>query len=188
MPELPIIPFETPDEWEKWLEKNHTESSGIWLKIAKKESGHPSVNYAEALDVALCFGWIDGQKDKFDDEYWLQKFTPRRAKSGWSAVNREKIDKLTAAGKMRPAGLREVENAKKDGRWDTAYLSQSKIGIPEDFQTELDKNPVAKEFFGTLKSAQRYSFLYRITTAKKAETRQKRITDYITLLNEKKTL
>lgn len=187
MPELPIIPFASQLEWEKWLEKHHNDSSGIWLKIAKKDSGHASVNYAEALDVALCFGWIDGQKNKFDEEYFLQKFTPRRRKSGWSAVNVGKVGKLTEQGKMCPAGIREVEAAKADGRWAAAYQSQSKIGIPEDFQTALDNNPDAKAFFGTLKSAERYSFLYRITTAKKPETRQKRITEYIQLLNDKKT-
>jgi uncharacterized protein YdeI (YjbR/CyaY-like superfamily) len=183
MTELPIIPFESQQAWEQWLEENYTTSQGLWLKIAKKDSGHQSVSYAEALDIALCFGWIDGQKGKFDDEYWLQKFTPRRAKSIWSQVNCAKVEGLIAEGKMREAGLKEVERAKTDGRWDAAYAPQSKVTVPDDLQTALDANPTAKAFFETLNSQNRYAILHRIITAKKPETRQSRIDKFITMLN-----
>lgn len=158
------------------------------MKIAKKESGQASVSYQEALDVALCFGWIDGQKGKFDEQFWLQKFTPRRKKSAWSRINREKIEVLIAQGKMREAGLREVEAAKADGRWERAYASQRMMTIPEDFQKALDEHPEAQAFFAQLNSANRYAFLYRITTAKKSETRQKRIETFIAMLSAKKKL
>ncbi len=185
--EFPIIPFETQQDWEGWLAEHHTDTQGIWLKIAKKETGIPSVSYSEALDSALCYGWIDGQKDAFDDRYWLQKFTPRRAKSGWSKVNCDKATTLIAKGRMQPAGLRQVELAKADGRWESAYQSQSRITIPEDFQSQLDKNQQAKEFFGTLNSVNRYAILYKIQTAKKPETRSARIQKFIEMLarNEK---
>lgn len=188
MADLPIIPFESQTAWEQWLEENHATADGLWLKIAKKGSGHPTVTYAEALDVALCFGWIDGQKDKFDDEYFLQKFTPRRKRSKWSQVNREKVEALIAQGKMRDAGMREIEAAKSDGRWDAAYAPPSKIEVPDDLQAELDKNPEAQAFFNQLNKTNRYAILYRIHDAKRPETRQKRITQFIDMLNEKKTL
>jgi uncharacterized protein YdeI (YjbR/CyaY-like superfamily) len=168
---------------EQWLEENHDSVQGIWLKIAKKSSKQTSISYAEAIDVALCFGWIDGQKGKLDDDFWIQKFTPRRKNSPWSRINRDKATILITQSKMRPSGLKEVERAKADGRWDKAYASQSQITIPEDFQVELDKNPDAQAFFDQLNSANRYAFLYRITTAKKAETRQKRIDKFIAMLN-----
>ena len=184
---LPILSFDTQQDWETWLAEHHTDSKGIWLKIAKKETGVPSVSYSEALESALCYGWIDGQKDSFDDSYWLQKFTPRRPKSVWSKVNCDKATELIVKGRMQPAGLRQVGLAKADGRWESAYQSQSKITIPEDFQSELDKNQQAKEFFGTLNSANRYAILYRIETAKKPETRSARIQKFIEMLakNEK---
>src|SRR6516162_7160095 len=147
---LPIKSFETQQNWEEWLKEHHAETQGVWLKIAKKEASTLSVTYAEALDSALCYGWIDGQKAAFDDKYWLQKFTPRAAKSIWSKVNCNKAEALIAEGRMQPAGLRQVELAKADGRWDRAYESQSKIAIPDDFQSELDKNPKAKDFFNSL--------------------------------------
>lgn len=184
MTDLPIIAFESEAAWEKWLEENHAISPGLWLKIAKKHAGHASVYYPEALNVALCFGWIDGQKGKFDEQFYLQKFTPRRPKSIWSRINCEKVTALIAQGKMREAGLREIERAKADGRWEAAYESQSKIGIPEDFQAALNENPEAKAFFATLNSANRYAILFRITTAKKAETRQKNIEKFIAMLNK----
>ncbi len=188
MPDLPIIAFESESAWEQWLETNHATSQGIWLKIAKKDTGVESVYYPEALNVALCFGWIDGQKNKFDDQYWVQKFTPRRAKSPWSRVNREKVAALIEQGKMREAGMKEIERAKADGRWDAAYESQSKITIPDDFQKALDENPEAQAFFDTLNSANRYAVLYRITTAKKPETRQRRIEQLTAMLNAKQKL
>ena len=186
--ELPIIPFASALEWEQWLEENASISDGLWLKIAKKESGHASVNYHQALDVALCFGWIDGQKNKFDDAYFLQKFTPRRAKSPWSKINQDKVAALIEQGKMREAGHKEIERAKADGRWEAAYESQSKMTVPEDFQAALDKNPAAQLFFDQLNSVNRYSILYRITTAKKADTRQNRIEKFIAMLNEGKKI
>jgi len=186
--DLPIISFASDKEWEQWLEENGATSNGIWIKMAKKESGHPSVNHPQALDIALCFGWIDGQRLKFDDEYFLQKFTPRRAKSMWSKVNQDKVAALIAAGKMREAGFKEIERAKADGRWEAAYESQSKMAVPDDLQAALDQNPKAQSFFDSLNSVNRYSILYRITTAKKAETRQKRLEKFVTMLNEGKKI
>lgn len=185
---FPVMSFETAADWEAWLDEHHADSGGIWLKLAKKESGLPSVTYAEALDSALCYGWIDGQKASFDDRYWLQKFTPRRAKSMWSKLNCDKVAALIAGGRMRPAGLRQVELAKADGRWDLAYESQSKITIPEDFQRELDKNQEAQDFFKTLNSVNRYSVLRRIQIAKKPETRAALIQKYIEMLSKHQKL
>lgn len=185
---IPIMSFETKQDWEAWLKENHTETRGIWLKIAKKEARMPSVSYAEALDSALCFGWIDGQKAAFDDKYWLQKFTPRTAKSIWSKVNCGKAEALIADGRMQPAGLRQVELAKSDGRWERAYESQSKITIPDDFQSELDKNPKAQDFFNTLDSANRYAFLFRIHAVKKPETRSAKIQKFVEMLNQQQKL
>lgn len=185
--DLPLLPFENKNKWSVWLAKEHAKSPGVWLKLAKKGSGILSVTYEEALDVALCYGWIDGQKKGFDDQYWLQKFTPRGSKSIWSKVNTEKVQRLIANGEMKPAGLKAIDLAKQDGRWEAAYASQKNISIPEDFQSALDKNEKAKAFFATLKSAERYSFLFRIYNAKKAETRAKRIQQFLEMLerNEK---
>jgi uncharacterized protein YdeI (YjbR/CyaY-like superfamily) len=185
--ELPIMAFEGWREWEAWLQEHHSEKGGVWLKIAKKESGIGSVSYAEALESALCYGWIDGQKAAFDNQYWLQKFTPRRAKSIWSKVNCDKAMLLIETGRMQAAGLREVELAQADGRWDVAYESQSKITVPEDLQRELDNNPQARDFFATLDRTNRYAILFRIQTAKKAETRVARIRKFVDMLarNEK---
>jgi uncharacterized protein YdeI (YjbR/CyaY-like superfamily) len=185
---LQVMSFETQHDWETWLKEHHADTKGIWLKLAKKAAGTPSVSYAEALDSALCYGWIDGQKATFDDKYWLQKFTPRGARSIWSKVNCDKATALIADGRMQPAGLRQVELAKSDGRWEAAYESQSKITIPDDFQRELDKNQRAKEFFGTLDSANRYAVLFRIQTAKKPETRSARIQKFIEMLSQHQKL
>ena len=182
--DLPILPFENKKIWTDWLARQHDKSTGLWLKLAKKNSGIPSVTYDEALEVALCYGWIDGQKGSFDEQYWLQKFTPRGPKSIWSKINTEKAEKLIASGKMNLAGLRAIEAAKKDGRWEAAYASQKHISIPEDFQAALDKNQNARTFFATLKSAERYSFLFRIQTAKKPETRARRIRQFIEMLEK----
>ncbi len=179
---LPTLAFESQQRWESWLQENHASARGIWLKLAKKESGIPSVDYAQALESALCYGWIDGQKAALDHHYWLQKFTPRGPKSGWSKINREKADALIAAGRMQPAGLRQVELAKADGRWTAAYDSQRTISVPDDFQRELDQNPQAQAFFNTLNSVNRYAILYRIQTAKKPETRAARISKFIDML------
>ena len=180
---LSIMSFETQQDWERWLTEHHTDTVGIWLKIAKKETGIPSVNYSEALDSALCYGWIDGQKASFDDQYWLQKFTPRRPKSIWSKVNCDKATALIAEGRMQPEGIRQVELAKADGRWESAYESQSKITIPDDFQSELDKNQKAKDFFSTLNSINRYAILFRIHSAKRPATRSARINKFIEMLS-----
>ena len=186
--ELPILPFESKKKFADWLAKNHDKSAGLWLKIAKKAAGIPTVTYAEALDVALCYGWIDGQKGSFDEQYFLQKFTPRRPKSIWSKINVEKVAGLIASGEMKPAGLKAVEAAKQDGRWDAAYSSQKNIVVPADFQSALEKNKKAKAFFETLTGSRRYAFLFRIETAKKAETREKRIRQFVEMLAKGETL
>jgi uncharacterized protein YdeI (YjbR/CyaY-like superfamily) len=186
--ELPKLLFTTEAAWETWLTENHETAPGVWVKIAKKGSGKESISYAQALDVALCYGWIDSQKGKFDEEYFVQKFTPRRTGSIWSAINRDKVNALIAAGRMRVAGLHEIERAKADGRWDAAYQSQSKATIPEDLQAALDANPTAKAFFETLNSVNRYAILFRIQNVKKAETRQKKIGQYIQMLSEGKKI
>ena len=187
-PDLPILPFASRVSWEAWLAENHETSNGLWLKIAKKGSGVGTVSYTEALDAALCYGWIDGQKGKFDDDHWLQRFTPRRPRSKWSKVNREKAAKLIASGEMKPAGLREVERARADGRWDAAYEAQSEATVPEDLRLKLKKNEKALKTFAGLDSANRYAILYRIQDAKKPETRARRIEEYVAMLTEGKKL
>jgi uncharacterized protein YdeI (YjbR/CyaY-like superfamily) len=182
--DLPTITFENQQEWETWLKDHHADTNGIWLKLAKKGSGIPSVSYAEALESALCYGWIDGQKASFDEQYWLQKFTPRRPKSIWSQVNCAKAMALLAEGRMQPAGIRQMELAQADGRWDAAYASQSKITIPADLQSELDKNQQALNFFNMLDSGNRYAILFRIQAAKKPETRSARIQKFIEMLSK----
>jgi uncharacterized protein YdeI (YjbR/CyaY-like superfamily) len=186
MSELPSLPFESATAWEAWLQENHQVSDGIWMQIGKKSAGHPSITYDEAVDVALCYGWIDGQKNKHDDTAWLQKFTPRRKKSIWSKVNCLKVAKLTAEGRMQPAGLAQVEAAKTDGRWDVAYDSQSTMTMPEDFQAALDAHPKAKEFYESLPKSRRYSFLFRIQTTKKTENRAAKIEQLVAMLEEGK--
>jgi uncharacterized protein YdeI (YjbR/CyaY-like superfamily) len=185
---LATITFPSQAEWEGWLADNHASSPGLWLKLAKVGSGIDSVSYDEALEVALCYGWIDGQKARFDDAYWLQRFSPRRSKSKWSKINREKAEKLIDAGKMKPAGLREVERAKADGRWEAAYDSQRTMEVPEDLQLALEKNEQARQFFENLDSRNRYAILYRIQDAKKPETRARRIEQFIVMLSEGKVL
>jgi uncharacterized protein YdeI (YjbR/CyaY-like superfamily) len=179
---LPIQSFASQRKWEDWLAEHHGTSKGLWLKIAKKDSGTDTVTYAEALDAALCYGWIDGQKGALDDTFWLQKFTPRGPKSKWSKINREKALALIDAKRMKPAGLAAVEQARRDGRWEQAYDSQSKASVPEDLQTELDRNPEAAAFFATLDRVNRYAVLYRIHDAKKPETRARRIEKFVGML------
>jgi uncharacterized protein YdeI (YjbR/CyaY-like superfamily) len=187
-PDLPIIPFASRDAWEAWLEEHHTTWDGLWLKIAKQGSGLETVSYAQALEVALCYGWIDGQKASFDDHYWLQRFTPRRARSKWSKVNRQKATELIEKGEMKPAGLKEVERAKADGRWGAAYDAQSTATVPDDLRRELDKNGTAREFFAKLDSRNRYAILYQIQDAKRPQTRARRIEKYVAMLSERKKL
>lgn len=186
--DLAMLLCESPAEWEAWLEEYHAISPGVRLQIAKKDSGKVSVSYAEALEVALCYGWIDGQKQALDDKFFLQKFTKRRPKSIWSKVNTQKVTDLISQGRMRSSGLQAVEAAKQDGRWDMAYDSSSRAVVPEDFQAELDKNPEAKDFFATLNKANRYAIYFRIQTAKKAETRRVWIEKFIVMLTEHKKL
>lgn len=180
--ELPILLFGGPAELEAWLEENHDSSQGLWLKIAKKGAAEPSVTYAEALELALCFGWIDSQKRGFDDQHFLQRFTPRRPRGRWSRINREKAEALIEAGRMRPAGLAEVEAAKADGRWEAAYEGQRTAPVPPDLQRELDANPAAAEFFAGLDSANRYAIVYRLNDAKKPETRERRLRKFVAML------
>ena len=180
--ELDVHSFAQPKQWAAWLATHHGSSRGVWLKLAKKASGIASINYAEALTEALAWGWIDGQKKAHDDTAWLQKFTPRSRKSIWSKINRDKALALIAAGQMQPAGLAEVERAQKDGRWEQAYDSPSRSTVPEDLAAAFAANPRAAAFFATLDATNRYAVLFRIQTAKKAETRQKRIADFVAML------
>ena len=186
--ELAIMLFEDQTAWAAWLEQNHADAPGIWLQHAKKAADLRSVGYAEALDVALCYGWIDGQKKSYDDSSWLQKWTPRGRKSIWSKINREKALRLIERGDMQPAGLAEIERAKQDGRWDAAYDSHSTATVPDDLQAALDSNPTAGAFFATLNRTNRYAILFRIQTAKKAETRAKRIQAFIGMLERHEKL
>ena len=186
--EQPILFFATPVELEAWIDEHGEESDGIWLKFAKKDSGIESVVYAEAVEIALSHGWIDGQAKRLDDDHYLQRFTPRRSRSKWSRINREKAERLIAEGRMRAGGLREIERAREDGRWEDAYDSPSTATVPDDFQAALDAEPAAAEFFASLGSTKRYSFLYRITDAKRPETRAKRIAEYVELLARGETL
>ena len=181
--DLPIVPFLSRGAWEDWLDEQHASSPGVWLKIAKKDSGIPTVTHAEAIEVALCYGWIDGQRDSFDDEYFLQRFTPRRPRSKWSKINCAKVTELIERGAMTPAGLREVEAAKRDGRWDAAYDGQRTMTVPDDLQAELDRNPEAARFFARLDKTNRYAILYRLQDARRPETRARRLEQFIGMLN-----
>jgi uncharacterized protein YdeI (YjbR/CyaY-like superfamily) len=186
--DLPILFFNGQKDWEKWLEKNHQKSDGIWLKLAKKRKGVEALDYPQALESALCYGWIDGLKKTFDETAWIQRFTPRRPRSIWSKINREKAEGLIRDGRMKPAGLSAIESAKRDGRWEAAYDSWSAATVPDDLQAELNRNAKAAAFFELLSSRNRYAILFRIHTAKKAETRAKRIAEFIQMLKNKETV
>ncbi|KAF5013550.1 hypothetical protein FDECE_449 [Fusarium decemcellulare] len=188
VPDLESQLFDTPAAWESWLDDNHATNAGLWLRIAKKGSGVTSVTYDQALDVALCFGWIDGQRKALDAQHFTQRFTPRRRGSLWSKRNVNKVAPLIEDGRMRPAGQAEIDAAMADGRWERAYSSSSNADVPKDFQAALDDNEAAGEFFKTINRTQRYSFLQRLETAKKPETRQRRIEQYVTLLASGKCL
>lgn len=179
---LPLEFFERQRDWAIWLKNNHDTSSGVWLQLAKKAAGVQSVSYDEAIEVALCFGWIDGQKKAHSEQYWLQKFTPRSNKSVWSKINKAKALALIKAGKMKTAGLKEIERARLDGRWEAAYDSASKSVAPGDFQLALDANTRARDFFGALDSRNRYAVLFRIQTAKTPATRAKKIAQFVQML------
>ena len=180
---LPVLLFASKQDWHTWLDENHGRHTGLWLKHAKKASTKQSVSYDEALEEALCYGWIDSQKRTYDSNYYLQKFTPRGPKSIWSKKNVIKVETLTKVGRMQPAGLAATESAKQDGRWDAAYDSPNAREIPQDFQAALDKNLKAKHFFETLNKVNVYGFCWRVQTAKKPETRQARIEKFIHMLN-----
>ena len=186
--DLETIAFESAVAWESWLEANHDSSGGVWARIAKKDSGIASVRYPEVLDIALCFGWIDGQRRALDERWFLQRFTPRRPRSPWSKVNREKAERLIADGRMRPGGTEQVERARADGRWDAAYESQSRITVPNDLQRELDGRPAAAAFFAGLSSQNRYAILYRLQEAKRPETRARRLAKFVAMLEAGETI
>jgi uncharacterized protein YdeI (YjbR/CyaY-like superfamily) len=185
---LPVISFASGEAFESWLATEHAASAGVWLKIAKKGSSTQTVSYADALAVALCFGWIDGQKGKLDDDFWLQRFTPRKPGSRWSRINTDRAAELIEAGRMRPAGQAEVDRAQADGRWAAAYESSSTITVPDDLAAELGRNDGARAFFETLSGANRYAILYRVTTARRPETRAQRIATYVAMLARHETL
>ncbi len=184
----PVIHFETAAAWEAWLEENHAGARGVWIKVAKKGSGVASVTHPEALDTALCFGWIDGQRTTCDDRFFLQRFSPRAARSTWSKINCAKVEALAAQGRMRPAGMAEVEAAKADGRWERAYDGSRTITVPADLQAELDRNPRAAAFFAGLSAQNRYAILFRVHDAKKPETRARRIEKFIAMLDAGETV
>ncbi len=186
-PDLPLLQFDGPLDWEQWLSTHH-DTPGAWLKMAKKNTGVTTVTYPEALDVALCWGWIDGQVGRLDETFYRQRFTPRTARSKWSQRNRDHIERLTAAGRMRPPGQAAVDAARADGRWEAAYPAQSEATVPDDFQHALDAHPDAKAFFATLTGSTRYAFLHRLHNVQRPETRVKRIADYIERLSAGRTL
>lgn len=185
---LPIIGFATAGAFVDWLAVQPPSSPGLWLKLAKKGSGGVSLSKAEAIDVALCHGWIDGQLDKFDEAHWLVRFTPRKGRSKWSQVNRKRADELIADGRMRASGLAQIETAKADGRWDAAYAPASTIEVPPDLRLALAENPQAAAFFATLTGANRYAVLYRIGSVKGPETRARKIASYVAMLERGETL
>jgi uncharacterized protein YdeI (YjbR/CyaY-like superfamily) len=184
--EMQVISFASSEEWRKWIEENHTKSNGVWLRLFKKDSDEKTVTYAEAVEEALCYGWIDGQKNKYDAESYIQKFTPRRPKSIWSKINTEKAERLIQEGKMAKAGMQQVELAKADGRWQQAYDSPENMKMPEDFLQQLSKNKKAKAFFDGLNKANLYAIAWRLQTAKKPETRDKRMKEILVMMSEGK--
>jgi len=185
---LPVIPFADATAWEAWLETNHATSKGLWLQLAKKGSGIASVTYPEALDVALCFGWIDGQKGALDERYWLQRFTRRGRASRWSMINRERALVLEREGRLRPSGRAQIELARADGRWEAAYAPQRDATVPDDLRAALDQNPEAKAFFETLSGPNRFAILYRLQDAKRPETRARRLAQFVAMLNEQRKI
>jgi uncharacterized protein YdeI (YjbR/CyaY-like superfamily) len=186
--DLPVIAFSSQQAFDAWLAEQPADCRGLWLKVAKKSSGIASISRAEAVDAALCHGWIDGQLDSFDGNYWLIRFTPRQSTSKWSEINRARALELTGLGRMRPAGSKEIERARKDGRWDAAYAAQSTAQVPGDLGRALAKSKKAKAFFEILDSRNRYSILHRVHSAKKPETRAARIEKFVAMLVEGKTI
>lgn len=187
-PDDPILPFATSAAFDRWLAKHHAKATVVWIKHAKKGSGEPSITWTEAVDVALCHGWIDGQSKSLDERYYLQRYTPRRAASVWSKINRERVARLIEVGRMRPAGLAEVERAKGDGRWDAAYDSPKTAVVPDDLAAALARRPKAKAAFATLNATNRYAILHRLQLAKQPQTRARRIETFVTMLEAGGTL
>lgn len=185
---LPILAFETEEAFDRWLEAQPTGSKGLWIKFAKKGSGVTSIGKAEAIDAALCHGWIDGQLHPYDDRHWLARFTPRKRASKWSQINRDRATELMGEGRVRPGGLDQIRAAQADGRWDAAYASASKAEVPEDLQAALDASPGAKAFFATLTGANRYAILYRIGAVKRSETRARKIEEFVAMLERGETI
>jgi len=182
--DLPVLAFATADEFERWLEREHESSAGVWLRFPKKGTGVASLTYEEAVLAALCFGWIDGQARSLDETAWLQRYTPRRRRSVWSQINTQRVARLVEEGRMRPAGLAEVERAKADGRWDAAYAPPSTATVPPDLEAALAASPAAAEAFAGLDSQNRYAILHRLVTAKKPETRARRIETFVAMLEK----
>lgn len=185
---LPVLSFADQWSFETWLATQSGDAIGVWIKFAKKAAAGGTLTKAEAVDTALCFGWIDGKLEKYDEEYWLARFTPRKPRSKWSALNRDRALALVKEGRMRPAGSAQVEAAKADGRWEDAYASASRAEVPSDLQRALDNNPKASAFFAGLNSRNRYAILYRIATVKKAETRTRKISEFIAMLEHGETI
>lgn len=186
--DYPLRKFPTPKTFEEWLSRNHAKADGIRIQLAKKSSGIRSITYAEALEVALCYGWIDGQSKSLDEQWFTQRFTPRRARSMWSKRNRDIVARLIEEGRMQPAGQAEIDRAKADGRWDAAYDSPAKATVPDDLAAALKKSPQARKFFESLDSRNRYAILHRLMIARKPETRAKRLEMFVTMLREGRTL
>ena len=186
--DLPVRLFKDQPAWEAWLAKHHASAAGLWLRLAKKDSGRRSVSYLEAVEAALCYGWIDSQKRRYNAETWIQKFTPRGSRSVWSQINREKALALIEQGRMQAAGLAAIETAKKNGRWTAAYASPRAAELPADFLAALERRPASQAFFATLNRQNRYAILYRLQTARKAETRHRRIEQFIGMLERQEKL
>jgi uncharacterized protein YdeI (YjbR/CyaY-like superfamily) len=186
--DLPIVQLADQRAWRRWLDENHASVTAIWLKFAKKGSPTATVSYSEAIEEALCFGWIDGQVRRYDEHFYLQRFTPRRPRSKWSQINREKATQLLAEGRVHAAGLAQIDAAKADGRWEAAYPAQSQAPVPDDFRRALDDDDNARKFFETLSGSARYAFLYRLHNVSDPAARAKRIDSYIDLLSAGKTL
>ena len=186
--EGPIAEFASADAWNDWLATHHASAKELWLRFARKGAARTTVTRAEALESALCWGWIDGQARSESDEYWLQRFTPRTRRSKWSQINRDAAETLIATGKMKPAGLAAVESARADGRWDAAYASPRNMVVPEDLARELEQRPEAKDRFARLDAQNRYAILYRIQEAKRPETRARRIAKYVEMLDRGETI
>jgi uncharacterized protein YdeI (YjbR/CyaY-like superfamily) len=184
---LPVILFETEKNWIDWLEKNENEP-GVWMRIAKKNSGIVSITYEQAVEVALCFGWIDGLKKKYDEKTWIQRFSPRKPTSQWSKINKEKALKLIETGKMQPSGLAAIEISKNKGTWDNAYDSQKNKKVPDELQAELDKNPEVAEFFNSLNSVNKYAIIYRLQVSRNPEIRAKKLTQFVEMLKRKEKI